>query len=146
MMPLMLLTIILNLLRMLLCQIFSSRREEGGEEKTHGLKILTRTDKPWTEIGTSAGAFPDAERAGKNFGPLLRSKGGTKLPLFSVTFLFMFFFPFTNNFIEGVMLGLWNLECKHDWPLEGDLWLKLSHQTPNSYRTMLQFRVKWAFF
>ena len=45
----------------------------------------------------------------------LRSKGGTKLPLFSVI-------NAINNFIEGVMLGLWTFECKHDWPLEGELW------------------------
>ena len=45
----------------------------------------------------------------------LRSKGGTKLPLFSLTFLLFLFllllfllllFPFTNDFMEGVMLGL----------------------------------------
>ena len=51
----MLLTIILNLVRMYLCQISGPRRDEGGEKKTHELKDLTKNDKKvianrWVEI------------------------------------------------------------------------------------------------
>ena len=28
------------------------------------------------------------------------------------------------------LVWFWNFVCKHDWPLEGDLWQKINHQTP----------------
>ena len=60
---------------------------------------------------TSVGASLTRSAQGNLRSPL-RSKGRTKLPLFLVTFSFLF--DAINNFIEGVMLGLGNFECKHD--------------------------------
>ena len=73
------------------------------------------------EIGTSVGAFPDAERSGKNFGPLCGAKRELSCHCFHwlsrcccsvVLLLFCCCCNAINNLIEGEVLLDWNSVCK----------------------------------
>ena len=51
--------------------------------------------------------------------------------------IFLFLSKVITFLPEGKEVWFWIFVCKHEWPLEEDLWQKIRHQTPPSYRTML---------